>query len=83
MVGGESGAGQVGLDAAGAAAVARGQGQVLGPGAGSGLCPHSPAIAFGPVNSLPCAHDAAADAGAQDHAEHDFGAGPRAVDRFR
>ena len=51
--------------------------------AGSGLCPHSPAIAFAPTSTLPIDDDAAAGAGADDHAEDDARAGRRAVGRLR
>ena len=51
--------------------------------AGSGLCPHSPPIAFAPTSTWPMDHHAAAGAGADDDAEDDGGAGRRAVGRLR
>ena len=49
-----------------------GPGRSSSRGHGSGLWPHSPAIALGPVEHLAAHHDARADAGAEDHAEHDL-----------
>ena len=58
------------LDAAASPAPARRPGVLLGVSHGSGLWPHSPAIASGPTSSWPADHDAAARARAQDDAEH-------------
>ena len=62
--------------------------QQAGPGRsssrvhGSGLCPHSPAIAFGPVRSVPVHDDSAAGTGPDDDAEDARGTGRRAVARL-
>jgi hypothetical protein len=76
MVGGEAGPRQEGLDAAAPTAVARRVGQRASPRAGISLWPHSPAIAFAPVQTWPSNDDAAADPGAEDHAEHEPVAAP-------
>ena len=64
------------------AAIALRAGSSSRVGHGSGLWPHSPAIALRPVQHLPVHHDAAAHAGAEDHAEDDLGARARAVGRL-
>ena len=51
-------------------------------GAGSGLCPHSPAMALAPIDDPAIDDEPAAGAGADDDAEHDRRSGGGAVGRF-
>ena len=60
-----------------------GPGRSSSRGQGSGLWPHSPPTPFGPPAGAPADRDAAAGAGADDHAEDDRGARGGPVDRLR
>ncbi|MEI2679828.1 MAG: hypothetical protein V9G29_19335 [Burkholderiaceae bacterium] len=79
MVGRQAWAGKVELDAALASAIA---GDRLLRSPGIGLWPHSPAMALAPTQHLAVDHDAAADPGAEDDAEHHGCAGAGAIDGF-
>ena len=52
-------------------------------GHGSGLCPHSPAIALGPSSTRPSTTMPAPDAGAENRAEDHSCIAARAVGRLR
>jgi hypothetical protein len=81
-VGGEGGAAQIGLEAADTPAPAGAQGHFIGARPGQGGVAPFAGDAVAPIEHGTIHHDATADAGAEDDAEHGSRARARAVGRF-
>ena len=81
-IAGETGAGQKSFNTAVPAAIAEHAGCFLGARPGKGVVPPFTGNGVGPDQQLTMDHQAAADAGAEDYAEHIVGALAGAVDRL-
>ncbi len=79
VIGRHAGAGQPGLDAAGAPAVARRQGQVVGRGQGQRVVAPFAGDGVGAHQQRAIDHDAAAHPGAEDGREHRARTGARPI----